>query len=418
MNESSHRFTVKILIGMLLGILVGLSLRWMPINAEVKDFLITDLFGVLGEIFLRLVQLLVVPIVLVSLICGASSLGNLRELGKIGGKSVLLYILTTAIAVSIALFLASWFHVGSGVSLLSSQAFDAKTAPTIAQVITDLVPSNPFHALTQGNMLQIIVFALLLGVAIAAVGEKGKPIAALFESVNQILLHLILLIMRTAPYGVFVLLAKLFATLGFQVFVELLGYFFLVLLVLAIQFFGCYSLVLMLLARLNPLIFFRKMYAVMLFAFSVSSSSASIPLVLKNIRERLGVSNSVASFVIPLGATINMDGTAIMQGVATVFIANAYHVSIGLTGYITVVVMATLASIGTAGVPSVGLITLSLVLRQLGLPASGIMLIIGIDRLLDMVRTAVNISGDSMVATVVAKSEKQLDRSIYDNKNL
>lgn len=418
MHQDGHRFTVKILIGMLLGILVGLSFKWMPISAEVKDFFVEDIFGVIGEIFLRLIQLLVVPIVLVSLICGASSLGSLKELGKIGGKSILLYLITTAIAVSLALFLASSFHIGSSVSLLASKAFDIKEAPTIAQVIIDLVPSNPFHALTQGNMLQIIVFALLMGVAIAAVGEKAKPIATLFESLNQTLLHLILLIMRTAPYGVFFLLAKLFATLGFQVFVELIGYFFLVLFVLALQFFGCYSLILMLVARLNPIIFFRKMYSVMLFAFSVSSSTASIPLVLRNIRERMGVSNSVASFVIPLGATINMDGTAIMQGVATVFIANAYHVSIGLTGYVTVVVMATLASIGTAGVPGVGLITLSLVLRQLGLPASGIMLIIGIDRLLDMVRTAVNISGDSMVATVVAKSEGEFDPAVYQDKTL
>ncbi len=416
--KGQHRFTINILIGMFLGILAGLAIKWIPFSVEAKAVIVDDILNVAGQIFLRLIFLLVVPIVLVSLICGSSSLGDFKQLGRIGGKSVLLYILTTGIAVTIALLVASLFRVGYGLDMALPAAYVPKAPPSFSEVLINFVPKNPFNALANGIMLQIIVFALLVGIAISAVGEKGELLARFFKSTNEVLLKLILMIMKTVPYGVFFLLAKLFATIGFSAFDDLLLYFFCVLLVLAIQLLACYPILIFLLARLNPFIFLRKMYSAMLFAFSVSSSTASIPIVLETVEKRLGVYNSVAAFIIPLGSTINMDGTAIMQGVATVFIAHAYHISIGVVGYITVIVMAILASIGTAGVPGVGLITLALVLNQVGLPVQGIMLIIGIDRLLDMARTAVNISGDSMIATIVAKTENKLSLDIYRDRSL
>jgi len=415
MDKVDHSFTFKVVMGMLLGIVVGLAIRWIPFSDSVRGFLTNDILQVGGSIFINIIKMLVVPIVLVSLICGSSSLGDLRKFGRVGGKAVVLYLLTTAIAVTLALALASLFHVGAGMNLTAVDQTVVQKTPSIRHIIINLFPANPFKALTQGLMLQIIVFAVLFGAAIAAAGEPGKKIATIFTDLNHVLMRLITMIMRTAPYGVFCLIGALFARMGFSVFDDLLAYFGIVLLVLLIQLLGTYSLFLKLLANLNPLTFFRKMRAAMLFAFSISSSNASIPIVLKTVEKKLGVDNSIASFIIPLGSTINMDGTAIMQGVATVFIAHAYHITLGITGYITVISMATLASIGTAGVPSVGLITLAMVLQQVGLPVQGIALIIGVDRLLDMARTAVNISGDSMIACIVGKSEKALDEACYVN---
>jgi Na+/H+-dicarboxylate symporter len=270
--------------------------------------------------------------------------------------------------------------------------------------------------MANGNMLQIIIFAMLFGYAISISGKAGRVFVRIFNDANTVLMKLIFIVLWFAPYGVFCLLAKLFSTEGFSVIYSLAGYFFTVLAALAIQWFVVYGCFIRLFANLNPFIFFKKMYTAMIFSFSTSSSSASIPVTLDTVENKLGVPNSVASFVIPLGATINMDGTAIMQGVATVFIAHAYNIDIGLIGYLTVILTATLASIGTAGVPGVGLITLTMVLKQVGLPVEGIALIIGIDRLLDMVRTAVNVSGDCMVSLLVSKSQKELNTNIYNKK--
>lgn len=415
---NNHRFTIKIIIGMLFGIVVGLAIKWIPFAEATRGFLINNIFELFGQIFLNLIKLLVIPIVLVSLVYGMASLGNLKKLGRVGGKSLLLYIITTGIAVVLGLLLASLFHVGRGLSLPKPVEFVMQPPPALTSILTNIFPQNPFKALAQGNMLQVIVFALLLGIAIAASGEKGKRVGKAFGALNEVLLKLVMMIMRLAPYGVFFLLAALFARVGFRVIGHLLGYFFVVLLVLAMQLIATYSTILVVIGRLSPLPFYRKMYAAMLFAFSISSSNASIPVVLRTVEFRLGVKNSVASFVIPLGATINMDGTAIMQGVATVFIAHAYNLNMGWGGYFIVIGMATLASIGTAGVPGVGLITLAMVLQQVGLPVAGIALIIGVDRLLDMTRTAVNIAGDSMIACIVGKSEKAFNLKRYNNLKL
>ena len=413
-HKVDHSFTFKIVIGMLVGIAVGLLLRWIPFPNAVRNFLVEDIFRVGGIIFINIIRMMVAPIVLVSLICGGSSLGDLKRFGRVGGKTVFLYLLTTVIAIALALFIADLFHVGQHLNLTATDQMATQKPPPIRSVIINMFPSNPFKALSQGLMLQIIVFALLFGVALSAIGDAGKKLLAVINSVNEVLMKLITMIMRTAPYGVFCLLAALFADKGFSVVDDLASYFGIVLLVLLIQMFGVYSLFLKLFVRLNPLTFFKKMRDALLFAFSISSSNASIPVVLKTVEKRLGVDKGIASFIIPLGSTVNMDGTAIMQGVATVFIAHAYNIPLGITGYLTVITMATLASIGTAGVPSVGLITLAMVLEQVGLPVQGIALIIGVDRLLDMVRTAVNVSGDSMIACIVGKSEKSLDEKVYE----
>lgn len=404
-------------MGMVLGIIIGLLFRWLPLSSYIRNFFVMNVFHVLGTIFINIIRMMVVPIVLVSLVCGVSSLGNLKKFGRVGVKTAILYVLTTIVAVVIALVIAQLFKVGVGLHLTEGGShIKPQDLPEVSDVIINMFPVNPFKALSEGVMLQIIVFSLLLGAAISVSGELGEKVKNGFQAINAVLMNLITMIMRTAPYGVFFLLASLFARMGFGIIVDLGRYFFVVLLVLFIQMFFTYPLFLRLFSGLNPVTFFQKMKAVLLFAFSISSSNASIPAVLKVVEERLGVDNSIAAFVIPLGATINMDGTVIMQGVATVFIAHAYHVDIGLTGYFTVIVMATLASIGTAGVPSVGLITLAMVLEQVGLPLQGIALIIGVDRLLDMVRTAVNVSGDSMIACIVGKTEKALKLKVYNRR--
>ncbi len=417
-NPLSHTLTIQISIALILGTIAGLLIKNLPIDPVIQSFIIENILQIGGSLFIDLMKMLVIPVVFVSLVYGCSSLGNVGKLGSIGLKTFVLYIFTTILALVFALSIASLLNIGTGIHIEVPHQFNPGAAPPIRDVIRDLVPSNPLKAMAAGNMLQVIVFSLFLGSAILISGTYGKKVRDIFFNFNEVLMRLVTIVMKFSPYGIFCLLASVFAKQGFDVLKELLQYFLIVLLVLVVQLSLTYPFLLKFIARLNPITFFRKMFSAMLFAFSVSSSNASIPIVLETLEDKLGVDNSVASFIVPLGATINMDGTAIMQGVATVFIANAYHIDIGLSGYITVVLMATLASIGTAGVPSVGLITLGMVLQQVGLPLEGIALIIGVDRLLDMARTAVNVTGDAVVACVVAKNEKLLDQQIYNSKNL
>lgn len=412
--KKKNHLTLHIIIGMLAGALLGIAFRFIPMMPQVMDFLVNDLFKTGGDIFITILKMLVVPVVFVSLVCGSSNL-DVKSLGRIGGKTLLLYLLTTALAITLAIFFANLLSVGHSTHVSMSTAFITKDVPSLKEVIRNLFPENPLQALAKGDMLQIIVFSILFGIAISASGESGQKINDFFKHLNEVVLRFVTLMLKLSPYGIFCLMVVLFSKIGFDLILQLLKYFSVVLLVLCVHTLVSYSLLLRVVGRLNPWLFFKKFYVAMLFAFSTSSSNASIPVVLETTEERLGVKNSIASFVIPLGATINMDGTAIMQGVATVFIANIYHVPIGLTGYLLVILMATLASIGTAGVPSVGLITLAMVLRQVNVPVEGIALIIGVDRLLDMARTAVNVTGDAIVACIVAKSEKSLDEKIYND---
>jgi Na+/H+-dicarboxylate symporter len=312
--------------------------------------------------------------------------------------------------------LALVINPGEGVSIASSATFDAKQAPSLTDVIINMFPTNPINAMSSGNMLQVIVFALLIGIAMALSGEPGKRLTAVFEDLNTVILKLVSILMNIAPYGVFFLMAKLFSYIEGGLIVKLIFYFGTVLLALFIHALIVYPLLLKSFSGLNPVIFLNKIKELCIFAFSTSSSSATMPVTLETATKKLGADNKVASFTIPLGATINMDGTAIMQGVATVFIAQVFAVDLSINDYLMVILTATLASIGTAGVPGVGLIMLAMVLNQVGLPVEGIAIIMGVDRLLDMTRTAVNVTGDCMVTCIVSKSENEFDEAVfYDN---
>lgn len=417
--------TNRILVAMVAGIAVGSLCNLMlhsgalppVLRSGLEGFLIGGVFDVVGRIFVASLKLLVVPLVFVSLVCGSSSLGDSARMGPIAGKTLVFYLATTAIAVTGALLAAVLIAPGAGVELAGAAAYEAVPAPPLTDVLADIVPSNPVRAMAEGKMLQIIVFALLVGYAISHAGEPGQRIATFFRDLETVVMQMVEVLMRIAPYGVFALLAQLFADMGIGAIADLAAYFLTVLAVLLVHGFVVYSLILKTLTGLSPRILLEKMRPVWAFAFSTASSGATLPITLRTVERRLGVHNTVAGFTVPLGATINMDGTAIMQGVATVFIAQVYGVDLSLTAYLTVILTATLASIGTAAVPGVGLITLALVLEQAGLPVEGIALIIGVDRLLDMVRTAVNVTGDATVSVVVGNSEKQLDESVFLNPN-
>jgi Na+/H+-dicarboxylate symporter len=427
-TSKKSSLTTRIIIGMVSGIALGTLLQWlMPdgrdlvINVllfelSLQNFLVDGVLEIIGQIFMASLRMLVVPLVFVSLVCGVCSLQDTTKLGRIGGKAIGLYLITTAIAISFAIFIAIIVGPGEGVNMIANSSFTAREAPSLAQVIIQMFPTNPFEAFAQGNMLQIIVFALLFGIAIALSGKAGERVASLFEDLSEVIMRLVTILMNLAPYGVFALLASLFTTVSLETFGNLIVYFLVVLAVLFIHALVTYPVMLKLLTGLNPIIFLKKMRDAAIFAFSTASSNATIPVTLETATKKMGVDNSIASFTVPLGATINMDGTAIMQGVATVFIAQVFGQDLTLADYITVVLTATLASIGTAGVPGVGLIMLAMVLDQVGLPVEGIALIIGVDRLLDMTRTAVNVTGDSMVSIVVAKSEQQFDNEMFLNE--
>ncbi|QPG04481.1 dicarboxylate/amino acid:cation symporter [Salinimonas marina] len=430
MSQNAHKYslTTRIFIGMVAGILIGVllqlifddsgDLRFSIFGYSISTYniLVDGIFSTLGQIFIASLKMLVVPLVFVSLICGTSSLTEPSKLGRLGVKSIGLYIFTTAIAISLAISLGLLVSPGVGVEAPSDAVFQAQQAPSFGQVILDMFPTNPINSLAEGKMLQIIIFAVLLGVAMAMCGEAGKRIASFFEDLNTVIMRLVTIIMNLAPYGVFVLMAKLFSSIGVNMLENLAKYFFLVLAVLIIHGLVTYSVLLKAFTGLNPMMLFYKMRDAAQFAFSTASSSATLPVTMETAQNKLGVGKSVSSFTLPLGSTINMDGTAIMQGVATVFIAQVYGVDLTVSDYLMVVLTATLASVGTAGVPGVGLIMLAMVLQQVNLPVEGIALIIGVDRLLDMTRTAVNITGDCTVACIIAKSENELDATRFNNK--
>ncbi len=417
--------TAKVLVAMLLGIFTGLAIN--VLNVEVFDhglmaegtilnaYVINGLFHIVGKLFVNALKMLVVPLVLFSLICGVCGIGDLRLLGRIGGKSLALYLLTTAIAIASAIIVSATIGIGEGMNASSDASFTGREAPPLSDVLISIIPSNPIQAMASGEMLSIIFFAILTGISILMAGKKTASLVENIELLNEVMMKMVGIIMSFAPYAVFCLLAKAMANLGFDLFLSLVGYVLVLIGVLLLHLYVTLQAVLTFFGRLNPIVFLSKMRNVQVFAFSTSSSNATIPVTLRTVTERLGVNNSVASFSVPFGATINMDGTAIMQGVATVFIANVYNVDLVLSGYLTVILMSVLASIGTAGVPGVGLIMLSMVFAQVGLPLEGIGLILGVDRLLDMIRTAVNVTGDAVVSVVVAKSEGKFDEAVFND---
>ena len=417
--------TSRIILAMVLAMAGGIFLKFINDSGYLSDlgqlilldFFTEGILDVVGQIFIASLRLVIVPLVFFSLVCGVVSISSSSRLGTISLKTLSLYLLTTAIAISVALTFALIFKPGVGIDLALPTAFEAAEAPSLKQVLIDIFPTNPIAAMAEGNMLQIIVFSILFGIALKSLGEAGSSLKNSFEVINNVILSLVRMLIELAPYGIFALLFSLFAVQGFGMIGDLAKYFFLLVFVLLFHGFVTYGSLLTLIGRLNPVKFFLKFRSLAVFAFSTSSSSATMPVTLETVKNKLGGNPSVGSFTVPLGATINMDGTAIMQGVATVFISQAYNIDLSLVDYLMVILTATLASIGTAGVPGVGLIMLAMVLQQVGLPVEGIALIIGVDRLLDMTRTAVNVCGDAMVSCLVAKSENEFDISTFHSEN-
>ena len=411
--------STQIFIALLLGAVSGVLIPYyMPDSSFKNDILMNGILYVIGNGFIRLMQMLVVPLVFCSLVCGSMAIGDTKTLGKVGVKTILFYILTTALAISLALGVASLINPGVGMDITVEEGTTTAAATTtsinFADTLLNMIPKNIFSSLAEGDMLPVIVFALFVGIMLAKLGNKASTVANFFSQFNDVMMEMTMSIMKVAPIGVFCLIAKTFAGIGFDAFLPMLKYMFSVILALAIQCFGVYQLLLFIFTRLNPFKFVKKFFPVMAFAFSTSTSNATIPMSVDTLSKKIGVSKRISSFTIPLGATINMDGTSIMQGVAVVFIAQAYGMTLTPSAILTVIATATIASIGTAGVPSVGLVTLSMVLSSVGLPTEGIALIMGIDRILDMLRTAVNITGDAVCTTIIAKLEGAFNKEIFD----
>jgi Na+/H+-dicarboxylate symporter len=409
--------TAQIAIALCLGAIVGLMLNsWA--GETVIRFFAGGLFDMVGSMFTNALKMLVVPLVTFSLISGVAGIGDVRKLGRVGGSSLVIYLFTTAVAIAIGLLIASVFNPGEGFVLDGIDLSNVHTtdqAPSAWSVLASIVPTNPIHAFSEGNMLQIIFYVIMIAVAALMLGDISSPFIQACEYMNELMMKIVEIVMYAAPYGVFCLIAKTFAMEGFDLFVPVLSYVGTLVTVLAFHLFVTLMLIFYLGTGLSPVMFLRKMRSAHLFAFSTASSSATIPVTLQCATHRIGANNSVASFVIPFGATINMDGTAIMQGVATVFFANVYGVDLSMADYATVISMSVLASVGTAGVPGVGLIMLTMVLDQVGLPIEGVAIILGVDRILDMMRTVVNISGDAVVTTIVAKREGLLDIDVFND---
>ncbi len=416
-NSKKLSLSTMIFIALLGGAVLGVLIHYfMPAGTFRDTVLIGGIFYVVGQGFIRLMQMLVVPLVFCSLVCGSMSIGDTKTLGKVGIKTVIFYLCTTALAITVALSMALLINPGVGVQLDSVDTTDVTVAePTsFADTLLNIIPKNPIGSMANGDMLPIIVFALFVGVLLAKMGSKASTVSNFFSQFNDLMMEMTMAVMKVAPIGVFCLIAKTFAEIGFSAFLPMLKYMGAVIIALAIQCFGVYQILLFVFTRLNPMRFIRKFFPVMMFAFTTATSNSTIPLSIDTLEKKMGVSRKISSFTIPLGATVNMDGTSIMQGVAVIFIAQVYGIALTPADLLTVIATATIASIGTAGVPSVGLITLSMVLTSVGLPTEGIALIMGIDRILDMLRTAVNITGDAVCTTIVSAQSKELNREVFN----
>ena len=412
--------TTKIFIALIAGAIFGIILCYLVPSGHIRDDIIVEgILYVIGQGFIRLMKMLVVPLVFCSLVCGSMAIGDTKKLGTVGVRTLIFYLFTTALAITVALTVGNIIDPGIGLdmSAIKTNAADVAQmeATSLNDTLLNIIPDNPVNSLASGSMLQIIVFALIIGVILAKLGDRAETVSNFFGQFNDIMMEMTMMVMSLAPVGVFCLISRTFANIGFSAFLPLGKYMIGVLLALAIQCLVVYLGLLKVFTGLNPIKFIKNFFPVMAFAFSTATSNATIPLSIDTLAKKMGVSKKISSFTIPLGATINMDGTAIMQGVAVVFAAQAFGIHLTMTDYITVIGTATLASIGTAGVPSVGLVTLTMVFNSVGLPVEAIGLIMGIDRILDMTRTAVNITGDAVCTTIVAHQNKAIDRSIFEN---
>lgn len=393
--------SIQILIALVAGIIVGLALQGNPDIAN-------NYIRPLGTLFLNMIKLLIVPLVFSSLMVGVANMEDVTKLGRIGGKTFVYYFLTTAIAIVIGLVLGNLLNVGGGFVLPAGEiVYEAKEAPPFITTLINLIPSNPLKSIVEGEMLQIIVFALVLGGGVLMIGEKGKIVFEFFDSIAEAMFVITSWVMKFAPIGVFGLLTPVIAQNGPEVLMPLLRLIVVVYLACIIHIGVIYTLSVKFLGKMSPAKFYKGAFPAWAMAFTTSSSSGTLPLTMKCAEENLGVSKPVASFVLPLGATINMDGTAIYQGVCALFIAQVYGLNLDLGQQMTIVLTATLASVGTAGVPGSGMIMLAMVLQGVGLPVEGIALVAGIDRILDMIRTSLNVLGDLTCALFIEHTEKE-----------
>ena len=422
-NKGKKKFglTTLIFIALISGAIVGVIINSFFANVTgLQNVLVDGVFYIVGQGFISLMKMLVVPLVFCSIVCGAASIGDTKTLGSVGVRTIVFYICTTMLAVAVALGVASLINPGLGLDMSAVESVStsvdgsASTNVSLVETILNIIPTNPIASLANGEMLQIIFFALIVGVILAKLKEKVQLVSNLFQQGNDIMMEMTMMIMQIAPIGVFCLIARTFSQLGFSAMIPMFKYMITVVLALGVQCYGVYMIMLKIFGGLNPFKFVKKFFPVQAFAFSTATSNATIPLNIDTLEEKMGVSRKISGFTIPLGATINMDGTSIMQGVAVVFVAQAFGIELSAVDYLTVIATATLASIGTAGVPSVGLVTLAMVFDSVGLPVSGIGLIMGIDRILDMLRTAVNITGDAVCTTIVAKQNNALDKEVFD----
>ncbi len=423
-NKGKKQFglTTQIFIALIAGAIVGAIINNFFANISfVNDIIVEGVFYVVGQGFISLMKMLVVPLVFCSIVCGAAAIGDTKTLGSVGVRTIVFYLCTTMMAVAVALGVASIINPGIGLDMSAVEnvkttvdSASTSTDVTMVDTLLNIIPTNPIASLANGEMLQIIFFALIVGIILAKLKDKVQLVTNFFQQGNDIMMEMTMMIMKIAPIGVFCLIGRTFSQLGFSAMVPMFKYMITVVLGLGIQCYVVYMVMLRIFGGLNPFKFAKKFFPVQAFAFSTATSNATIPLNIDTLEEKIGVSRKISGFTIPLGATINMDGTSIMQGVAVVFVAQAFGIQLTPGDYLTVIATATLASIGTAGVPSVGLITLAMVFDSVGLPVSGIGLIMGIDRILDMLRTAVNITGDAVCTTIVAKQNGELDKEVFN----
>ena len=406
-----------ILIAMVSGLVVGLVLNQFVDNHFIKDVILMDnVFYLGGNIFVRLLKMLVVPLVFFSIVVGISSIADIRKIAWINVRTLLLYFITLVIGISIAIIMGSVLQPGVGMTLAGNATSAAGLNQTMTDMVLNVIPENPLNALAKGEMIPVIIFALIIGLILAKYKQRTPVVDTFFEEFNKIMIKMTGIVIKIAPIGVFCLMARTFGTMGFESIIPLMKFVACVLISLAIQAFVVYPAMLMLFAKLNPLTFYRRFLSVILFAFSTLSSNATIPLSMNKLEE-IGVSSSITSFTVPLGATINKNGTAIMQGAAVMFAAQAMGISLSLSSILTVIFLIIMASASTLAVPFTSLATLSAVFSSVGLPIDIIGSLTSIDHLLDMFRTAVNTTGDAVCTILVAVREKSFDRDMYKNRS-
>jgi Na+/H+-dicarboxylate symporter len=419
----------RVLLGLVLGVLVGSILGPYPMASqfETNDAYLAALgdvpahiqflfrtFDTIGTLFKNAFKMLIVPLVFFSLVSGVTSMDDLREMGRVGGKTFILYLLTTSVAVTIGLSFGFFFEPGAGVDLGAGEyGLDTNNAKTFGAFLIGLIPTNPMRAFAEGNVMQIITFAILIGVSINLAKEKAAMVRTLMDQASEVMIRLTHIVIQVTPYGVLALMAVISAQYGLAVLLplgKLVLVVYFALIFHAVVVYG--SFIKLAGLKLKP--FFFGLFDAQLVAYSTASSAATLPVTLSCNQENLGVSKRISSFVLPLGATINMDGTALYMGIVSVFTAQAFGIDLTVSQGLTIILTCTLASIGTAAVPGASLVMLTMVLSSVGLPFDAIAFVFGVDRIMDMMRTAVNITGDSMVTTVIAKSEGELDQEIYN----